>query len=107
MRTREMNYEDYGMDKKIVDGVREFYRKAIAENNTEHLQIIDDAFSEFDPYIAPLIKKNLFEKMSYEKICAKQYIYLDKGSFHGKCRQAIEKIDRWMMLNWIYKDWEP
>ena len=107
MRTREMNYEDYGMDKKIVDGVREFYRKAIAENNKEHLEIIDDAFSEFDPYIARVVRKNLFDGISYEKICGQEYIYLGKQDFYGYCRQAIEKIDRWMMWNLIYKDWKP
>lgn len=107
MRTREMSYEDYGMDKKIVDGVREFYRKAIAENNKEHLEIIDDAFSEFDPYIAHIVRKNLFDGISYEKICGQEYIYLGKQDFYGYCRQAIEKIDRWMMWNLIYKDWEP
>lgn len=103
MRTREMSYEDYGMDKKIVDGVREFYRKAIAENITDDLQFIDYAFSEFDPYIAPLVRKNLFDGISYEKLCGQEYIYLGKQDFYGYCRQAIEKIDRWMMWRQYYK----
>ena len=103
MRTREMNYEDYGMDKKIVDGVREFYRKAIAANNKDDLEIIDYAFSEFHPYIAHFVRKNLFEGMSYEKICGQEYIFLGKQDFYGYCRQAIEKIDRWLMMKGYYK----
>lgn len=103
MRTREMSYEDYGMDKKIVDGVREFYRKAIEENITDDLQFIDYAFSEFDSYIAPLVRKNLFDGISYEKLCGQEYIYLGKQDFYGYCRQAIEKIDRWMMWKQYYK----
>lgn len=99
-----MSYEDYGMDKKIVDGVREFYKKAFNECNTKHIEAIENAFSEFDPYIAYCVRKNLFDGISYEKLYAKEYICIDKGSFYGYCRQAIEKIDRWMMLIGYYKD---
>lgn len=96
MRTREKSFKNYGMHKEQVDSVRTFCKNAFNKNSREHLKIINDALKEIDPYIVPYVKKNLLEGMSYEAICAKEYMYIGKGDFYGYCRLAIAKINKGM-----------
>lgn len=99
MRKREMSYEDYGISEKEVRYIKDFCRKA---NNVEK-EIIRNALSELQPYIAPYIFYSLVENMSYEDICAKKYLYIGKGDFYGHRRQGMSAIKRWMILNNIWE----
>lgn len=99
MRTREKAYSDYGMTEKEVRYVKDFCRKA----NDEEREIIRNAISELQPYIAPYIFFSLVDNLSYEDICAKNYLYIGKGDFYGHRRQGIAAIKRWMIL---YGIWE-
>ena len=98
MRTREKSYEDYGMTEKEVRYVKDFCRNA----NDEEREIIRNAISELQPYIAPYIFFSLVDNLSYEDICAKNYIFMGKGDFYGHRRKGMESIKRWMILNNIW-----
>lgn len=99
MRTREMSYEDYGMNDKEVRYIKEFCRNA----NQEEKTIIKYALSEIQPYIAPFVYYSLVNNMSYEELCGKEYIYTGKVDFYGHRRQGIACIKRWLIL---YNMWE-
>ena len=99
MRTREMSYEDYGMTEKEVRYIKDFCRKA----NEKEREIIRNAISELQPYIAPYIFYSLVENLSYEDICAKKYLYIGKGDFYGHRRQGMAAIKRWMIWNNIWE----
>lgn len=99
MRTREMSYSDYGITDDEIPYIKEFCKNA----NDDEKGIIDTALSELTPYIIPHVRKHLINGLSYEKLCAKEYIYLGKGDFYGKCRQGMAAIKRWMIL---YGIWE-
>lgn len=99
MRTREKSYSDYGITEKEVRYIKDFCRNA----NDEERKIIRNAISELQPYIAPYVYFSLVKNMSYEDICAKNYIFMGKGDFYGHRRQGMESIKRWMIL---YGIWE-
>ena len=99
MRTRYMSYEDYGMTEKEVRYIKDFCRKS----NEKEREIIRNAISELQPYIAPYIFFSLVNNLSYEDICAKNYLYIGKGDFYGHRRQGMAAIKRWMIL---YGIWE-
>ena len=99
MRTREKSYSDHGITEKEVIYIKEFCRKA----NDEEKIIIRNALSELNPYIAPYIFFSLVDNLSYEDICAKNYIYIGKGDFYGHRRQGMAAIKRWMLLNNIWE----
>ncbi len=99
MRKRKMSYSDYGMTSEEVKYVNNICRNPSENENL----IIDTALTEINPYIAPYVKKHLFEKKSYEKLCGENYIFLGKGDFYGECRYVVAAIKRWMI--W-YRVWE-
>ena len=99
MRTREKSYSDYGMTEDESEYVKSFCRNA----NDEQRKIIQYALSDLQPYIAPYVFYSLVDNLSYEDICAKNYIYMGKGDFYGHRRQGIAAIKRWMIL---YGIWE-
>ena len=99
MRTRQKIYSDYGMSEEEVKYIKEFCQKS----NDEEKQIIKTALSELNPYIAPFIFYSLVDNLSYEKICAKNYLYIGKGDFYGHRRKGMAAIKRWMIL---YGIWE-
>lgn len=95
MRTREKSYSDYGITEKEVRYIKDFCRKA----NKEERELIRNALSELQPYIAPYIYYSLVNNWSYEDVCKKNYIFIGKGDFYGYRRKGIECIMRWMILN--------
>lgn len=99
MRTREMSYSDYGMTDNEVQYIKDFCRHA----NEEQKMLIKYALAELQPYIAPFVYYSLVDNLSYEDICAKNYLYIGKGDFYGHRRQGIAAIKRWMIL---YGIWE-
>ena len=99
MRTREMSYEDYGLADNEIKYIKDFCRNA----NTEEKEIIRNALSELQPYIAPFVYRSLISNLSYEDICAKNYIFIGKVDFYGHRRKGMESIKRWMIL---YGIWE-
>ena len=99
MRTREKSYSDYGITEDEINYIESFCRNAGVEDRN----IIKNALSEIQPYIAPYVYYSLVDGLSYEKICAKSYIYMGKGDFYGYRRQCMEAIKRWMIL---YGIWE-
>lgn len=99
MRTREMSYEDYGITDEEKKYIIDFCRKA-DEKKKEFIKI---ALSELQPYIAPFVFYSLVDNLSYEDICAKNYLYIGKGDFYGHRRQGMAAIKRWMIL---YGIWE-
>ena len=99
MRTREKSYSDYGITDDEVKYIKEFCRNA----NKEEQHIIRAALSELSPYIAPYVFYSLVDNLSYEDICAKNYLYIGKGDFYGYRRQGMAAIKRWMIL---YGIWE-
>jgi hypothetical protein len=99
MRTREMSYSDYGITENEVQYIKDFCRNA----EQEQQKIIKQALSELQPYIAPYVFYSLVDNLSYEDICAKNYLYIGKGDFYGHRRQGMEAIKRWMIL---YNIWE-
>ena len=98
MRTREKSYSDYGITEKEVRYIKDFCRNA----NDEEIEIIRNAISELQPYIAPCVYDSLVKNMSYEDICSKNYIFMGKGDFYGHRRKGMESIKRWMILNNIW-----
>lgn len=98
MRKREMSYSDHGLSEKEVRYIKDFCRKA----DEKEKEIIRNALSELQPYIAPYIFYSLVNNLSYEDICAKDYLFIGKGDFYGKRRQGMECIKRWMILNNIW-----
>jgi hypothetical protein len=99
MRTRQKTYSDYGISDVEVKYIKEFCQKS----NDEEKRIIKTALSELSPYIAPFVYYSLVDNLSYEDICAKNYLYIGKGDFYGYRRQGMESIKRWMIL---YGIWE-
>ena len=99
MRTREKSYNDYGLSEKEVRYIKEFCRNANEEDKT----IIRNAISELQPYIAPYVYFSLVDNLSYEDVCAKNYIFIGKGDFYGYRRKGMEAIKRWMILNKRWK----
>ena len=98
MRTREKSYSDYGMTEDEADYVKSFCRNA----NDEQRKIIQYALSDLQPYIAPYVFYSLVDNLSYEDICAKNYLYIGKGDFYGHRRQGMAAIKRWMILYGIW-----
>lgn len=99
MRTREKSYHDYGLTEKEVRYIKEFCRNA----NEDEKIIIKNAISELQPYIAPFVYFSLVNNLSYEDLCAKNYIFIGKGDFYGYRRKAMSFIKRWMIL---FNRWE-
>ena len=99
MRTRQKTYSDYGISEEEVKYIKKFCQNA----NDEEKRIIKTALSELNPYIAPYIFYSLVDNLSYEDICAKNYLYIGKGDFYGHRRQGMAAIKRWMIL---YNIWE-
>lgn len=99
MRIREMSYEDYEITDKEKRYIKDFCRNA----NTEEKEIIRNALSELQPYIAPYIFYSLVDNLSYEDICSKNYLFIGKGDFYGHRRKGIAAIKRWMIWNHIWE----
>lgn len=99
MRTREKSYSNYGMTEDEADYVKSFCRNA----DEKQRKIIKYALSELQPYIAKIVYDSLVKGLSYEDICAKNYIYIGKGDFYGHRRKGMAAIKRWMIL---YGIWE-
>lgn len=99
MRTREMSYKDYGITDDEVRYIKDFCRNA----NNQEKEIIRNALAELQPYISPYVFYSLVNNLSYEDICARNYIYIGKGDFYGYRRQGMAAIKRWMIL---YGIWE-
>lgn len=99
MRTREMSYSDYGITKDEVRYIKIFCQNA----DDEQQNLIKYALAELQPYIAPYVYYSLVDNLSYEDICAKNYLYIGKGDFYGYRRQGMAAIKRWMIL---YGIWE-
>ena len=79
MRTRQKTYSDYGISDAEVKRIKDFCHYA----NDEEKMIIKTALSELDPYIAPYVFFSLVDNLSYEDICARNYLYIGKGDFYG------------------------
>ena len=94
MRTREKSYSDYGISDNEVKYIKEFCRNA----NDDEKHIIRTALTELSPYIARNVFDSLVYNLSYEDICAKNYIFIGKGDFYGHRRQGMAAIKRWMIL---------
>ncbi len=99
MRAREKSYADYGITGQEKDYIFEFLRKA---DETQKKQIIDVALSESGEYLARHIYNSIAFKLSYEDICKKEYLYINKDDFYAHRRKAVEAIERWMKLNNCY-----
>ena len=99
MRTREKSYSDYGITEKEVRYIKDFCRNA----NDEEREIIRNAISELQPYISPYVYFSLVKNMSYEDICAKNYIFMGKGDFYGHRRKGMAAVKRWMIWNNIWE----
>lgn len=99
MKTREMSYSDYGITDREVHYIKEFCKNA----NEEQKNFIRNALAELQPYIAPFVFYSLVENLSYEDICAKNYIYLCKVDFYAYRRQGMAAIKRWMIWNKIWE----
>lgn len=77
MRTREKSYQDHGITEQEKMYILDFCRKS----NEEEKAIIKNALAELNPYIAFYVFYSLVDGMSYEDICAKNYLYIGKGDF--------------------------
>lgn len=99
MQTRLMSYADYGITKDEVQYIKDFCQNA----DDEQKQLIKYALSDLNPYIAPYVFYSLVDNLSYEDICAKNYLYIGKGDFYGHRRKGMAAIKRWMIL---YGIWE-
>lgn len=99
MRTREKSYSDYGITDEEVRYIKEFCWKS----NEQQKELIRSALTELQPYIAPYVYYSLVNNLSYEDICAKDYLYIGKGDFYGHRRQGMAAIKRWMIL---YNVWQ-
>lgn len=99
MRTREKSYSDHGMTDEEVQYVKDFCRNATEEQKN----LIRYALAEIQPYIAPYVFYSLTDNLSYDDLCAKNYLYIGKGDFYGYRRQGMAAIKRWMIL---YGIWE-
>lgn len=98
-RTREKSYLDYGITDNEIKYIKEFCKNS----NDNEKPIIKTALSELQPYIAPYVYYSLVDNLSYEDICAKNYLYISKGDFYGYRRKGMAAIKRWMIL---YNIWE-
>ena len=98
MRTRQKTYSDYGISDAEVKRIKDFCHYA----NDEEKMIIKTALSELDPYIAPYVYFSLVDNLSYEDICARNYLYIGKGDFYGHRRRGMAAIKRWMILYGIW-----
>lgn len=99
MRTREKSYSDYGMTDEEARYIKDF----CFHSNEEQKNLIRYALAEIQPYVAPYVFYSLVDNLSYEDICAKNYLYIGKGDFYGYRRQGMAAIKRWMIL---YGIWE-
>ena len=99
MRTREKSYQDHGITEEEKLYILAFCRNA----DDEQRLVIKNALAELNPYIAPYVFYSLVDNLSYEDICAKNYLYIGKGDFYGHRRQGMAAIKRWMIL---YGIWE-
>ena len=99
MLTREKSYSDHGMTDEEVQYVKDFCRNATEEQKN----LIRYALAEIQPYIAPYVFYSLTDNLSYEDLCAKNYLYIGKGDFYGHRRKGMAAIKRWMIL---YGIWE-
>ena len=99
MRTREMSYKDYGITDHEKRYILDFCRNA----DEDEKLIIKNALSDLNPYVAPYVFYSLVENLSYEDICAKNYLYIGKGDFYGHRRQGMAAIKRWLIL---YNAWQ-
>lgn len=99
MRTREMSYEDYGITENEKQYILDFCRKA----DDKQKMIIRNALAELQTYVAPYVYYSLVDNLSYDDICAKNYLYIGKGDFYGHRRKGMAAIKRWMILYGLWK----
>ena len=99
MRKRLSSYEDYGLTKEEVEYIKKFCINA----NEEEKKCIKQALSQLDPYISPYVFYSLISKKSYEKIIAKDYIFMGKEDFYGHRRYGIYCIKDWLIINKMWK----
>jgi hypothetical protein len=99
MRRREMSYEDYGMTDAEVRYVKEFCRNAKGEDKA----LIRNALVQIPTDIAPYVYYSLTNKISYDEMCKKRYIYISKGDFYGHRRYAINQIKKMMISHNLWK----
>lgn len=98
MRTREKSYYDYGITNDEVKYIKEFCRNA----DKGQQNLIRYALSDIQPYIAPYIFYSLINNISYDKICAKNYICICKDDFYAYRRKAIASIKESLIKNKIW-----
>ena len=100
MKTRYKSYADYGVTDSEKIYLYDFCRNA----NEVDKKIIKEALSELPPYIAPFVFFSLTECMSYDRICQKNYIFMDMVDFYAYRRKGIAAIKRWLILygKWPY-----
>lgn len=99
MRVREKSYSDHGMTDEEVRHIYDYCREA----TEAEIKIIKQALAELQPYLQKPIFDSLVNNMSYEDLCAKEYLYIGKGDFYGHRREGMAAIKRWLIL---YNLWE-
>ena len=97
MKTRNKNYEDYGLSVDDRVQILDFCQKA--EENKQDKMIVMGALNEVgSAYTAMILYEALTKGLSYEKLDKKRGLVIGKEDFYGYRRKAMEAVKRYMQL---------
>lgn len=91
MRVRDTAWTDYQISRARVKELLQYCR------DTKNLSIVEKAIRETNPSISELLRMNLVQRLSYDKIMIKVYIPIGEKDFYGYRRKALATLNRLLL----------
>lgn len=91
MRVRDTAWIDYQISRARVKELLQYCR------DTKNLSIVEKAIRETNPSISELLRMNLVQRLSYDKIMIKAYIPIGEKDFYGYRRKALATLNRLLL----------
>ena len=91
MRVRNTTWVDYQISRARVKELLQYCR------DTKNLSIVEKAIRETNPSISELLRMNLVQRLSYDKIMIKAYIPIGEKDFYGYRRKALATLNRLLL----------
>ena len=85
MRTREAGYLDYGISETESKELIRICRSADCQTELLLLKSAQESYAEYASSLFYSLRNNL----SYEDVCANNYLHIGKGDFYGYRRKAL------------------
>lgn len=91
MRVRDTAWIDYQISRARVKELLQYCRE------TKDLSLVEKAIRETNPSISELLRMNLVQRLSYDKIMIKAYIPIGEKDFYGYRRKALATLNRLLL----------